>query len=370
MSQRPPRQIWSGSRFRDHGACRYPLPSMDVGRVLAMAASIGAAVVLYAAPAQGAGDDWLAYEAPSVCASRAEFLAAVGARGARLPGPAASRTLEVSIRQATDGFAGSFQIRERDAVSGQRELRAAAVQRRHGRLGHRHGHRARRQSQRTAIPDSRRPPRIRREPGRRLHHVQPSRIASERPATCSPETCEVPAGTLRFQSLLTTMVTAGVVVGMIPSVVLPRYELTLFRGNFATTPNALTYLVGPLLHAARQLPGPGNVPGERWLHDEGQRLRVRGEWMPRAPLRHTRTHAARLHRIRGGRHAAQHQERGRHADSNPRASRWRQWGSTFEATYSLASRFFLAGKLGGEFSFSKLSANRARRNARFSSRSP
>lgn len=217
---------------------------MDYRRFGVMVASIGAAVIVRTTPCKAEADAWFAYQAPPVCASRAEFLTAVGARGVSVAGPAAARTMEISIRQADDGFVGSFRIRERDAVSGERELRAAACNDVTNGL-----------AIVTAIAlgaDPSAPP-----PAAPLS-TPPARAAPapvqeywlQKNADVFTANIEVPAGTLRFQSLLTTTLTGGVVVGQIPSLVLPRYDLTLFRANFATTPNALTYLVGPVCRCA------------------------------------------------------------------------------------------------------------------------
>ena len=168
---------------------------------------------------------------------------------------------------------------------------------------------------------------------------------------------EVPAGTLRFQSLLTTTVTAGVVVGMIPSVVLPRYDLTLFRGNFATTPNALTYLVGPILNLRVSYLGPGTFRA-----NDGYTTRASGFGFGasgcRAPLYDTRglTLLGCIEYAAGVMQLNTKNASGMQTESKSVALA--AVGVDMEATYSVGGRFFLAGKLGGEFSFGKLSANR------------
>ncbi|MFL5306134.1 MAG: hypothetical protein ACJ8F1_13025 [Polyangia bacterium] len=328
--------------------------SVPVRHVVAMAVSIGAAAVLYAAPARADGDGWLAYQAPAGCPGRAEFLDAVGARGARLPGPTASRTLEISIRQAADGFAGSFQIRERDAVSGQRELRAAACNDVTDGL-----------AIVTAIALGASPSA---PPSPAVVAPLPAAVPPSAPRPAQEDRLrknadiftgdvEVPAGTLRFQSLLTTTVTAGGVVGMIPSVVLPRYDLTLFRGNFATTPNALTYLVGPLLHVRVSYLGEGT-----FRSSDGYSTTARGFGFGmsgcRAPLYDTRglTLLGCIEYSAGFMQLDTKNAAGMQTSSKSVALA--AVGLELEATYSLASRFFVTAKLGGDFSFSKLSADR------------
>jgi hypothetical protein len=330
---------------------------MDFRRIVAIAASTGAAVILYAAPCRGAGDGWLAYQAPAACPSRAAFLAAVGSRGAPVTGPNGARTLEISIRQAADGFAGSFQIRERDAISGQRELRATACNDVTNGL-----------AIVTAIAlgaDPSGPP----SPAvvSPLPATAPASAPSEPPP--APEyhlrknadmftgNVDVPAGTLRFQSLLTTTLTGGIVVGMIPSVILPRYDLTLFRGNFATTPDALTYLVGPILQARVSYLGEGT-----FRSSDGYNVAAKGFGFGMSGCRAAAYDTRGLTLLGCIEYSAGLMQLD---TKNPSGTQTQSKslglaavGIEVEATYRVAGRFFLSGKLGGDFSFNKLSADR------------
>ncbi len=318
-----------------------------------MAIAIAAVAVSYATPCQAEAEGWLTYEAPPLCPTRAEFLAAVGSRGAPVTGPSGGRGIEISILQAADGFAGSFQIRERDAVSGQRELRAAACHDVTNGL-----------AIVTAIAlgaDPSAPPApavVSPLPARAAPAAPPAEAYRLRKnADVFTGNVEVPAGTLRFQSLLTTTLTGGPVVGMIPSVIVPRYDLTLFRANFATTPSALTYLVGPILQARVSFLGDGT-----FRSSDGYATRARGFGFGasgcRAPLYDTGglTLVGCIEYSAGIMQLDTKNASGTQTQSKSVALA--AVGIALEATYDVAGRFFVAGTLGGDFSFDKLSADR------------
>jgi hypothetical protein len=323
---------------------------MALRGMMAVAISIGA--IWCATPCQAEAEGWLTYQAPPLCPTRAEFLSAVGSRGAPLTGPSSGRGIEISILKAADGFAGSFQIRERDAVSGQRELRAAACNDVTNGL-----------AIVTAIA-------LGADPSAPPSAAVVSPLPAPAPAAPPPEAyrlrknadvftgnVEVPAGTLRFQSLLTTTLTAGAVVGMIPSVVVPRYDLTLFRANFATTPSALTYLVGPILQARVSFLGDAT-----FRSSDGYTTRARGFGFGasgcRAPLYDTGglTLVGCIEYSAGIMQLDTKNASGTQTQSKSVALA--AVGIDVEATYDVAGRFFVAGKLGGDFSFDKLSADR------------
>jgi hypothetical protein len=219
------------------------------------AALIGLTLTVQAASARAETGEWLAYRAPEGCPTEAQFIAAVRARGARIERDARKdngRKMDVSIQRDEGGFSGSFQVREADAVSGARELRATrCVEVTNG------------LAVVTAIALA--------QDKEGVAAASPSSVGS--PSGAVPATApslpvpaepkhdfrksgdvftkdiEVNAGTLRFESLAPFTVSAGGTVGLVPSLLLPRYDVGIFRANFATLPNALTYLVGPILRA-------------------------------------------------------------------------------------------------------------------------
>ena len=82
------------------------------------------AVTAAAFPAPAALD----YQAPSGCPTASAFKDAIAARGGDLAAPSSpgdARVLVVSIRKLADGYAGAFQVREPEGVTGARQLRGA-----------------------------------------------------------------------------------------------------------------------------------------------------------------------------------------------------------------------------------------------------
>ena len=80
------------------------------------------AVTAAAFPAPAALD----YQAPSGCPTASVFKDAIAARGGDLGAPSSpgdARVLVVSIRKQADGYAGAFQVREPEGVTGTRQLR-------------------------------------------------------------------------------------------------------------------------------------------------------------------------------------------------------------------------------------------------------
>jgi hypothetical protein len=73
----------------------------------------------------------------------------------------------------------------------------------------------------------------------------------------APRSEQVPAGTLRFESARTATLLGGAVVGWVPGVVLPRYELSLKATNFAISPSGVTHLVGQTIAVRWTLLGYG-----------------------------------------------------------------------------------------------------------------
>ena len=67
---------------------------------------------------------------------------------------------------------------------------------------------------------------------------------------------EVGAGTLRFDLQRSVTLTAGAVVGLIPSVVVPDYDLSLVMAPFVTTPEGAQRIPGLVfrLHVGLMFP--------------------------------------------------------------------------------------------------------------------
>ena len=71
------------------------------------------------------------------------------------------------------------------------------------------------------------------------------------------ETVRVPAGELRFDLIRTASFGLGATWGLVPSTVLPRYDLTLTMGNFVTLPDGRQRIAGLIYQWNVALLDPG-----------------------------------------------------------------------------------------------------------------
>ena len=204
----------------------------------------------------------LHYEAPDSCPTQSEFIQAVARRGSTFDTPStkrAARAMNVTIHGDTHGFAGLLEVRENDVISEPRQVHAedcaevtdglAVV---------------------TAIALRGDP-----EPKETQPHQGPPPDPSDeqglrKVADVFTYKFPVSAGTLAFKSVLPVTVSFGAAVGVIPSLVLQRIDLNLFRANFVTTPAGETYLVGPILRARV------SVLGEQTLTTVGYSTKASG----------------------------------------------------------------------------------------------
>jgi len=204
-------------------------------------------VGLGAAGVSAAPGPVLRYEAPEVCPSRSAFLAAVRARGASIGDSAPEqpkRTMVVSIQSTEGGYEGTFQIRSPEGVSGRREVHGstcgevvnalavvtAIALRDEQRAAEPEvaGHAA--DAKTPAARESGPPPEAPEEPETRLRGHTPLFPGRH-------QTWQVPAGTLKLDQALSITALGGVTVGLIPSVVMPRYDLTARTATFLTGPD-------------------------------------------------------------------------------------------------------------------------------------
>jgi len=198
-----------------------------------------------ASPARAETVAGLAYHVAPGCPSEAAFVAAVDGRGGRfdrLRSDEASRSLEISIEEGASGFRGSVLVRGKDGASDAREVYAegcsevvnglavvTAIA-----LG---GPRAVPASApATARADAASVPQVPAPPPDDSH-LQALNLRGV-------DSIRVGAGTLGVNSAVTYSVSGGLAVGVVPSLVLPRYDLSLSRANFVTPPEGRHYLVG------------------------------------------------------------------------------------------------------------------------------
>jgi hypothetical protein len=229
----------------------------------AVRALVPVVLLAVSVPAAASATPRLAYEAPRGCPSEAEFVAAVAGRGATFEAREATEgrhLMVVSIRRQGDGYAGAFQVRDEADATSKREVHGTSC-----------GEVADALAVVTAIA---------------LHAEAPQAIAPETSGTTSSpaaapapapapfsaedrlrgstrafpprtETVQVGAGALRFDLQRSATLSAGASFGLIPSVVLPRYDLSLVAANFITTPEKERRISGLVLRLRLGVMGKG-----------------------------------------------------------------------------------------------------------------
>ncbi len=197
----------------------------------------------------------LAYAAPEGCPSRAQFEAAVQERGGRFdlpPSDVVGSELHVTLRTEGAAFSGSLEVEGAVPAAGLRQVHAAACdEAMHGiavitALLLRPA-----QSEAPApspLPDVPAPSAV---PDAATPAAAPPASRLRSVGWWDTESMTVGAGTLTFDNSVAYTLTGGVDVGWIPSVVLPRYDLTVSRANIVTTPDGNRYLVSGVLPRAR-----------------------------------------------------------------------------------------------------------------------
>jgi hypothetical protein len=89
-----------------------------------------------------------------------------------------------------------------------------------------------------------------------------------------PKEVAVGAGTLRFDRDISMTAFAGVTTGIIPSVVLPRFDFEVARTNFVTSPEGRSYRLVPTVRVHFSFLGPGEYHSN-YGNDRGRSLRSR-----------------------------------------------------------------------------------------------
>jgi hypothetical protein len=196
----------------------------------------------------------LTYRAPEECPVEGAFVAAIQARGGRFDdgGKDLPRAIEIDIRPAESGFEGSLRVDGGSGLSDMRRVHAehcaeiieglavvAAIA-----LGGDGAH----ARQEVARPQSNAvPPLAPSQPKARLQGSSLPRV----------DTVHVTEGMLRFERETNLTLSAGVALGLVPGVALPRYEFVIESAHFVTTPASSTPLVGPILGVTWSWLGPG-----------------------------------------------------------------------------------------------------------------
>lgn len=203
----------------------------------------------------------LEYTAPEGCPTQNEFVALVASRGGDFAHPGAgtkARGMIVRLRRAAREHEGSLQLLQDDAPTDARELRAETCSELADGLA---------VVAATALrgADEAVPPSV--APSAPIVAPATVRASGPVPLPAPPkapsdtrlhsvgfwgnENVPVTTGPLRVRRELVATLSAGAVLGAIPAVVLPRYDLTLMRTNYITPPDGKSFLIG-------------NVFGVRW----------------------------------------------------------------------------------------------------------
>jgi hypothetical protein len=208
----------------------------------------------------------LAYDAPEACPTETSFRAAVTTRGGDFASPGSPkrpRVMMVEIRRSEAGFSGAFQVRDGQSASNRREVHGPTCAEVADAMAVVTAIALRPEVAETeapvvapaspptppaAAPHAAAPP-ARTPVGERLRgHTEmlPSRT----------ENVEVGAGTLRFDLERNVTLYAGAAAGLIPSVILPRYEISSSTANFVTTPEGIQKIVGLVFQLHVSVLGP------------------------------------------------------------------------------------------------------------------
>lgn len=230
-------------------------------RLITLLAALTAAAVASAAHAA----PHLDYAAATGCPTDTEFVAAVRARGGDVDlGGDATNGIVVAIESASDGYRGTVRVRNTGQSSDAREVRSTACREVADGLAIVTAL----ASQTGSLPDATAdasspaappPPAAPPAPAPAAETTPPPRAAGK-PAAATrlhavgqfhDETLKVSSGELRIRSDTAVGLTGGALFGIGPGTVIPRFDLTIARTNFITTPDGAGHIVG-------------GVPRTRW----------------------------------------------------------------------------------------------------------
>jgi hypothetical protein len=244
----------------------HPFPS-------SRAASAGLALVLGsiagAAHAQSRID--VRYEAPHGCPSQQDFVSAVEARGASFEGETPRvHVLRAAITPQDDGFLGTLRVHGDDSASAVREVRADACPAVVEGLAVIAAIAIGPEDATAAVPStgaagsatpSQTPAQVQRSQPTPPDAKPPLRLRGS--SFGQEETLPVEAGELRFDHVSQYTLMAGAEIGLIPSLVMPRYDFVLSGADFMTPPGGVSRLVGQILQVDWTWLGPATrVSGE------------------------------------------------------------------------------------------------------------
>jgi hypothetical protein len=222
------------------------------------------ALLTLSSPARAQPATGLAYEAPAGCPTRLEFFAAVSARGGEFDRADGSgggdRVVVVSVRKGDHGFGGTVHVRSGQHATDKREVNGPSCNEVVDALAVVTAIELHATTQDLA-------PVVAASAADKPASTPPYPSAVPRPGSPEPtaaappspdkrlrgstrifpprrESVVVRAGTLRFDLQQSATVYAGAAVGLIPSVLVPRYDLSGVVANFVTTPEGAQRIAG------------------------------------------------------------------------------------------------------------------------------
>jgi hypothetical protein len=243
--------------FRDREAAHFLLLGVTTHSSLYVRIALTAGLLFSASSARAQAAE-LGYEAPAGCPSESDFTRAVRGRGATFDAAVTKTRLEVLIRRDEAGFGGSLVVRKDAGPPSRREVHGASCAEVANALAVVSAIALRAEPEPVSGP----PPAPSSEPEPPAPPPTPTETppaAAPAPAPAPPPraplrakgladgNAEVAAGSLTYDKAFVANFSAGVNLGMVPSVALPRYDLTVTRTNFVSTPEGHDYVAGPII---------------------------------------------------------------------------------------------------------------------------
>ncbi len=330
------------------------------------------AVLALSSPALAKASVGLAYEAPAGCPAQPDFVAAVAARGGDFEAAGSARShqvLVVAIRRDDRGFAGAFQVRDAATATNKREVYGQGCDEVVDALAVVTAIALRSDSTDSVVAAAApvvvdatppaAPPAA--PPVQAKSPVEPPSEERLRGSTRifppRTEKVEVGAGTLRFDLQRSVMLSAGAVVGLVPSVVMPNYDLSFVVAPFVTTPEGAQRIPGLVfrLHVGFLGPATYRSANTSTALDGGSF----GIGLCQSPLYDTRGLVLLFCGEYGG-GFMNLVTKG--TDGLQIQSKTAGYGSVMfggDIQYNLGARFLVVARVGGGFNFGSLTAERA-----------
>lgn len=228
---------------------------------------VGLATAAVTAAAQAAPH--LDYRAAAGCPADTEFLAAVRARGGDVDLAGGSTDgIEVAIERTSEGYRGTVRVKDTGQRSEAREVRSAAC----SEVADGLAIVTALASQTGSLPDAATesepkpvPPATNAETAPRSARAKPAPATRLHTAgQFHDETLAVSSGELRIRNDTALTLTGGALFGIAPGTAIPRFDLTVARTNFITTPDGSGHIIGGILRSRWSVLAPTEYRKDEW----------------------------------------------------------------------------------------------------------